>query len=35
MSKVFIYEVFELLSQIRAVDSESEFSKDWFGRSEC
>jgi hypothetical protein len=35
VSKVFIYEVFELLSQIRAVDSESEFSKDWLGRSEC
>ena len=35
MSKVFIYEVFELLSSIRAVDSESEFSKDWLGRSEC
>ena len=25
----------ELLSQIRAVDSESEFSRDWLGRSEC
>ena len=35
MSKVFIYKVFELLSQIHAVDSESEFSKDWLGRSEC
>ena len=35
MSKVFIYEVFELLSQVRAVDSESEFSRDWLGRSEC
>ena len=35
MSKVFIKEVFELLSSIRAVDSESEFSKDWLGRSEC
>ena len=35
MSKVFINEVFELLSSIRAVDSESEFSKDWLGRSEC
>ena len=35
MSKVFINEVFELLISIRAVDSESEFSKDWLGRSEC
>ena len=35
VSKVFIYEVFELLTSIRAVDSESEFSKDWLGRSEC
>jgi hypothetical protein len=35
VSKVFIYEVFELLSQILAVDSESEFSRDWLGRSEC
>ena len=35
MSKVFINEVFDLLISIRAVDSESEFSKDWLGRSEC
>ncbi|MDC0946151.1 hypothetical protein OAS18_01350 [Nitrospinaceae bacterium] len=35
MAKVFINEVFELLTSIRAVDSESEFSKDWLGRSEC
>ena len=34
MAKVFIYEVFELVSKIRAVDSESEFSRDWLGRSE-
>ena len=32
---MFINEVFELLISIRAVDSESEFSKDWLGRSEC
>ena len=32
---MFIYEVFELLISIRAVDSENEFSKDWLGRSEC
>jgi hypothetical protein len=30
---VIIY--IELLSQIRAVNSESEFSRDWLGRSEC
>ena len=28
-------EVFELLKQIGAVHSESEFSRDWLGRSEC
>ena len=28
-------EVFELLRTIKAVDSESEFSRDWLGRGEC
>ena len=28
-------EVFEVLKRIGAVRSESEFSKDWLGRSEC
>ena len=35
MQKTVLYEVFELLKQIRAVDSESEFCRDWLGRSEC
>lgn len=35
MEKTVINEVFDLLRDIRAVDSESEFSKDWLGRSEC
>lgn len=34
MKKSVINEVFEYLKQIKAVDSESEFSKDWLGRSE-
>lgn len=33
VSKVFVKEVFELLNQICAVDSESEFSKDWLLRT--
>ena len=35
MEKSVINEVFELLRGIKAVDSESEFSRDWLGRSEC
>jgi len=35
MEKTVINEVFDLLKAIKAVDSESEFSKDWLGRSEC
>ena len=35
MEKTVINEVFELLRGIKAVDSESEFSRDWLGRSEC
>lgn len=35
MTKTVINEVFELLRDIKAVDSESEFSRDWLGRSEC
>ena len=35
MQKTVLNEVFELLQQIGAVSSESEFSKDWLCRSEC
>lgn len=35
MDKSVINEIFDLLRDIRAVDSESEFSRDWLGRSEC
>ena len=35
MQKTVLNEVFELLYQISAVSSESEFSKDWLCRSEC
>ena len=35
MQKTVLNEVFELLHQIGAVSSESEFSKDWLCRSEC
>ena len=35
MQKTVINEVFDLLHAIKAVDSESEFSRDWLGRSEC
>jgi hypothetical protein len=35
MQKAVISEVFELLQQIGAVSSESEFSRDWLARSEC
>ena len=34
MQKTVLNEVFELLVQIGAVNSESEFSKDWLCRSE-
>ena len=35
MQKTVLNEVFELLQQIGAVGSESEFSEDWLCRSEC
>ena len=35
MQKTVLNEVFELLQQIGAVSSESEFSTDWLVRSEC
>jgi len=35
MEKTVLNEVFDYLKEIKAVDSESEFSKDWLGRSEC
>jgi hypothetical protein len=35
MQKTVLNEVFELLQQIGAVSSESEFSKDWLSKSEC
>ena len=35
MQKTVLNDVFELLQQIGAVSSESEFSKDWLCRSEC
>ncbi len=35
MQKTVLNEIFELLQQIGAVSSESEFSKDWLCRSEC
>lgn len=35
MAKTVINEIFELLRRIQAVSNESEFSKDWLGRSEC
>ena len=35
MQKTVLNEVFELLQQIGAVSSESEFSRDWLTRSEC
>lgn len=35
MKKNVLTEVFELLRQIGAVNSESEFSRDWLCRSEC
>jgi len=35
MKKSVLNEVFDYLKEIRAVDTESEFSTDWLGRSEC
>ena len=35
MQETVLNDVFELLQQIGAVSSESEFSKDWLCRSEC
>jgi hypothetical protein len=35
MQKTVLNDVFELLQQIGAVSSESEFSRDWPCRSEC
>ena len=35
MAKTVLVEVYKLLEGIGAVNSESEFSKDWLGRSEC
>lgn len=35
MSKAVLSDVYKLLHSINAVRSESEFSKDWLGRSEC
>lgn len=35
MEKTVLNDVFEFLKEIQAVDNESEFSKDWLGRSEC
>jgi hypothetical protein len=35
MKKTVINEVFETLRSYKLVDSESEFSTDWLGRSEC
>ena len=35
MTETVLNEVFEVLRSIGAVGSESEFSRDWLGRSEC
>lgn len=35
MSKTVLNDVYMLLRSINAVSSESEFSTDWLGRSEC
>lgn len=35
MEQTVLREVYELLRRLGAVASESEFSKDWLGRSEC
>lgn len=35
MSKTILDNVYTLLRRINAVSNESEFSRDWLGRSEC
>ena len=35
MEKTVLNEVFDYLREIKAVDTESEFSTDWLSRSEC
>lgn len=35
MQKMVLNEVFDTLRAVNAVASESEFSRDWLGRSEC
>jgi len=35
MEKLVLNEVFKFLKQIGAVTNESEFSREWLGRSEC
>ena len=35
MKKTVLNEVFYFLKEIKAVDNESEFSKDWLDRREC
>ena len=35
MTKTILSEVYAVLKQIGAVQSESDFSTDWLGRSEC
>ena len=35
MQSIVLSEVFDLLKQVRAVESEAEFIRDWLGRSEC
>ena len=35
MAKTVLYDVFDLLIEHKLVSNESEFSRDWLGRSEC
>jgi len=35
MEKMVINEIFDMLRGMKVVSSESEFSRDWLGRSEC
>ncbi len=35
MEKMIVNQVFELMMRLGAVTSESQFSKEWLGRSEC
>jgi hypothetical protein len=35
MQNAILKDVYQLLRQINVVDSESEFSRDWLGRSDC